>query len=347
MFAVLAAAPRTARGAAFLDPLDTPAMPEMVPDQAPMLAVTRAGGKYVSAGPRGVILISRTGMDGTLAWTQAAVPVQSDLVAVQFPTANDGWACGYDGVVLHSTDGGRNWTKTLDGIAARTVFEAYYQARLATGGAAMTADLNDIQLNFDKGPTLPWLGIWFTDSRRGFVVGPFGDIAETEDGGKSWTPWLDHVDNPNFYNLNGITGIGGDVYIAGEQGLIYRLDQAQNKFVQLTTGYQGSFFGITGTPQALIAFGLRGSIYRSTDQGKTWTPLPALTTAAIMNGKVLPDGEIVLAAVDGKVMVSKDSGASFALVPGAPNLQLADITFYRPGEILAAGLEGIAYVNLK
>ncbi|MCB5944233.1 YCF48-related protein [Acidocella sp. KAb 2-4] len=322
----------------FVDPLSAPALLVQNPTQAQLIGIARNGDSEVAVGLRGVAIYK---LPGTVKWMQGNVPVQSDLTAAFLATPREGWACGHDGVILHTADGGKIWTRQLDGNTARSMFETYYEQQHPAPNSQAAAALAQIQLNFDNGPNLPWLGVWFSDDKTGYVVGSFGDIAMTTDGGKTWTPWLDHIDNPNFYDLNAISGIAGQLYIVGEQGMVYRLDQAKQTFVALPTGYQGSLFGITGTEKVLLAFGMRGTIFRSEDQGKTWAQVTTPITGAIMDGTVLRDGRIVLVTADGGIFFSADGGRSFqaaAAIPGAPlagvvETGAATLTVVGPGGI--------------
>jgi photosystem II stability/assembly factor-like uncharacterized protein len=327
-----------AHASSFIDPLDAPAAISSTPAALPMLAVAQAGSRLVAVGARGAIIVSNT---LARSWVQAPVPVQSDLVAVQFPDSNSGWACGHDGVILHTLDGGYTWTKRLDGVSARAEFEAYYGRRISAGDETLAEYLRQIQLNYDNGPSLPWLGVWFTDAETGYVVGSFGDIAFTSDGGQTWLPWLDHIDNPNFLDLNAIGDIGGQLYIVGEQGMVYELNAARQKFEARPTGYAGSLFGLTGTAETLIVFGLRGTIFRSVDQGKTWTQSSNPSASSIMNGTVLPNGLIILVDVDGGVLLSDDGGKSFRLTGQTQNMPLTDVIDTGPDALVLTGLGGV------
>jgi photosystem II stability/assembly factor-like uncharacterized protein len=330
--------------AAFLDPLDTPAVNSLAPASEPLLAVVSAGVRLVAVGSRGVILTSNASANS---WVQASVPVESDLVAVTFPDAKNGWACGHDGIILHSSDGGITWVKQLDGISARQQFEADYNARIAGGDKALAPVLQQVQLNYDAGPSLPWLGVWFNDSKTGYVVGSFGDIAMTDNGGKTWQPWLDHIDNTSFLDLDAISDVGGHLYIVGEQGTVYQLDRTQHKFVARPTGYPGSLFGIIGTAKTLLVFGLRGTIFRSEDQGKTWTQVNDPSGSTIMNGTVLPDGCFVLVNVDGGILVSSDDGKNFQMEPDAQDTALTDVAGTSSNKLILTGIGGIRYAVQK
>jgi len=273
--------------ASFVDPLDAPAL--MHPNVAgrPVIAVSRAGSRVVAVGMRGLIIVSD---DEGKNWRQVVVPVRSDLLALNFPTAQEGWAVGHDGVVLHTTDAGNTWARQFDGRMAAAPLQASYQTRIARGDATLQPYLDQVALNYKQGPSLPLLSVWFDDSLHGMAVGPFGSAIATDDGGKTWVSMLERIDNPQFLHLNAIRGIGGHVFIAGEKGTVLRLDKATGKFAAIKTGYTGSFVGIAGDEHAIFAYGMRGSIYRSTDSGMSWAAIKsplhgAVTSAAPIEGR--------------------------------------------------------------
>jgi photosystem II stability/assembly factor-like uncharacterized protein len=333
-----------AAGDTFVDPLSAPALEIQHPAQAPLLGIASFGQTTIAVGMRG-LAVFRTAGQGQ--WRQSKVPVESDIVSVVLVSANDAWACGHDGVVLHSMDAGKSWMVQLDGVSAKTEFEAYYNSLIASGNGALSVPLQQVHVNYDNGPTLPWLGIWFSDAQTGYIVGSFGDIAHTEDGGKTWQPWLDHIDNPNFYDLNAVAEVGGQIYIAGEQGIVYRLDAAHEKFVALSTGYGGSLFGLTGTVKTLIAFGMEGMIYHSEDRGQTWERSNNTSTAGIMDGVVLADGRIALVSENGGILISDDDGTNFHSAGSEPGMPLAGITETGDGKMTLVGLGGVSDVSEK
>lgn len=337
----------------FADPIDTPSIQDQSPSQQPLIGITKAETHIVAVGSRGVII---TGSLLGTNWKQANVPVQSDLTDVFFLNDKIGWAVGHDGVILKTVDGGHKWIKLADGITLRGEFEAYYNNKIklsstqpdsntSSQSAGLATDLTEIKENFDPGPILPWLGAWFVNAKTGYVVGPFGDIARTNDGGKSWIPWLDHIDNPNFYDLNAIQSISGNLFIVGEQGGVYLYDPKRDKFINRSTSYTGPLFGLCGNAQTILVFGLRGHIYRSTDLGKSWVESANPSSSTIMSGTELPNGDFVLVTVDGTILLSADGGVSFKLLPIAMNVALSDVV-YSQGKLIMTSLAGIRMVNV-
>lgn len=357
--AARSAAPATAAPPAFRDPLDTPAQPSALAAGSRLIAVAPAGAGAVAVGPRGHILYAQAGGQQ---WTQAQVPVGSDLVAVHFPTAQLGWAVGHDGVVLHSRDGGRHWHKQLDGRQAAQRMLAFYEAEVAARGrtgtaaasaaepaseagseadAALERALSEARHFAEDGPVHPFLDVWFENERQGFIVGAFGLIFRTEDGGESWTPWFHRADNPMSLHLYGVRGggQGQPVYAVGERGLILKLDRDAGRFVAVPGDYEGTYFGVLPGATATLVFGMRGNAYRSTDDGRSWHKVDTGTRAGLPAGAALGAGRVALVSQGGELLLSTDHGASFVRQAGERA---------RPGAlagIAALGEHGIAVVG--
>jgi photosystem II stability/assembly factor-like uncharacterized protein len=333
-------------GPGWHDPLDTPAAASTLAQRGLLTALARAGERLVAVGQRGHVLWSD---DGGHRWQQATVPVSSDLVAVAFPTPTQGWAVGHDGVMLASTDGGRSWTRRLDGKGLGALLVAHYEQALARAAEADRERaqrwLAEARRVAEQGAQNPWLDVWFQDAGTGFVVGAFGLVLHTRDGGQTWTPWLDRVDNPKALHLYAVRGIGADVFMVGEQGLALKLDRAAGRFRALDMPYAGTLFGITGTPEALVVHGLRGSLLRSTDGGRLWQALPATVPAGLGAAATDAQGRIVVVSQAGHVLLSSDRGASFAPMKVERPLPAAAV-LATPAGLVLAGPRGVHILNL-
>lgn len=326
----------------FQDPLDTPARLRKAVDTRPLLAIARAGEFLVAVGSRGMIVRSE---DGGKSWNQATVPVEADLLAVHFPTAVDGWVVGHNGVILHSSDAGRTWVKQFDGRVAAEVFKKYYAAQ---GGEAAAKAVANVERNYKAGPALPWLDVWFENAQRGFVVGSFGMIAATADGGKTWEPWLERIDDDRSLNLNSIRGVAGKIVVAGERGMVFELDRKRQRFKAIPTGYAGSFFGIVGTPEVVLAFGLRGVAYRSGDGGATWQPLTLPSEATVTAGSALGDvGGFVLVNNAGQLLRSDEHARSFTLAKVSAPMRYTGVVPAGNGVAVITGLGGVRTESLS
>ena len=327
----LLAAP-SAWGGAYVDVLHAPAQKSALASQRILNGAALAGNRVVVVGQRGHILYSD---DRGSTWTQASVPVSVDLVAVHFPTAQKGWAVGHSGVVLATSDGGATWVKQLDGRAAAQTMIDYYEKHEADG-----ALLSEAKRFADDGPDKPFLDVWFDDENVGYVVGTFNLVFRTDDGGRHWVPWFDRTDNPKRYHLYAVRRVGDDLYAAGEQGIVLKLDAKAQRFRAVRTPYDGTYFGITGKPGGVLLFGLRGNAYRTTDGGASWQKVDTRIPVGLTGGAVTPEGRIVLVSQAGHVLVSSDSGSTFAPLVADRPVPAAAVVALGAKSIIVAGPRG-------
>ncbi|MGP0173413.1 WD40/YVTN/BNR-like repeat-containing protein [Pseudomonas sp. NCHU5208] len=313
--------------------LERPALQSAKAERSVMLGLARAGQRLVAVGERGIILLSD---DDGAHWRQVAVPVSVNLTAVQFVDAQQGWAVGHLGVVLHSSDGGETWHKQLDGIqAARQIL----QDAQASGDETAIAQA---QAMVDDGPDKPFLDLHFQNDRVGYLVGAYNLILRTEDGGQSWQSWMQHLDNPQGLNLYAIRAWRGDLYIAGERGLLLRSTDGGERFTALPSPYEGSFFGLLAAREGLLAYGLRGNAWWSADGGETWQALDTGVESALAAALELADGHLLLAGQGGELLVAQPGSRSarslsLRLAPG-----LASVVQAANGSLASAGLSGVA-----
>ncbi|WP_280155419.1 YCF48-related protein [Piscinibacter sp. XHJ-5] len=336
-----------ARGAegAFVDPLDAPARLSPRAAGAPVHALARVDDDHVvGVGPRGHILRSS---DRGKTWVQQPSPVSTDLLAVHFPSARQGWAVGHDGVVLHSVDGGVSWKRVLDGRTLGAAMVAWYERKVAQGESGLSKALEEARKLAADGPDRPLMTVHFRSEREGWIAGQFNLILYTADGGATWEPWLDRTENPEGYSLHAIGAAGDDVLIVGELGLVLRLDAPSRRFQRVKTAYPGTWFGMAAAKHAVVAGGLRGSAWRSLDAGATWKPLATGVPAAINGGLFLPDGRLVLLGAQGQLLLSGDQGDSFVpLRTDAPLPGAFAAAAVEPGWLLVAGPRGVRRVAL-
>ncbi len=335
-----------AAGGGFVDPLDAPATQSPLAARSLLQGVTKAGSRLVAVGQRGHIVHST---DGGASWKQASVPVSSDLTAVFFVDDKLGWAVGHDGVILHTADGGENWSLQLSGRTANDLLIAAMERRVATDPASDEAKklLVEAKRYKDQGPDKPFLDVWFADAQNGYVVGAYNLIFRTRDGGKTWESWFDRTENPKFFNLYAIRLAAGELFIAGEGGLVLKLDAAAQRFRALTVPYNGSFFGVADATSAVVVFGLRGNAYRSDDRGTTWTKVDVGLPASIVGATRTAEGTVLLADVGGRIAGSTDGGRTFGRIALTQSMPLSGIADAGGGKVALVGPRGVAVSALS
>ncbi|RJG23486.1 WD40/YVTN/BNR-like repeat-containing protein [Massilia cavernae] len=331
-------------GSGFKDPLERPsAMIGSLAQNARLTAIARGGKRLIAAGPRGMVLLSDD--EGTT-WKQVQVPLSSDLVALHFRSAERGWAVGHDGVILHTADGGLTWSRQLDGIKAAALIGRHYAGRNLGAGPADVKLREDVQRFVDDGADKPFLDILFTSDTEGFAVGAFNLAMHTTDGGKSWEPLIDRTENPSGFHLYALAQAGGELYAAGEQGLLLRWNRAAGKFDSVKSPYRGSYFGLLGKGDTLFAFGLQGKAFRSSDAGQNWTQLRGTGSASLTGATVLPDGRILFISQGGKLLLSADDGETFSEVSAPRPMPYFGVAPASGRTVAVVGSNGAATIAL-
>ena len=115
---------------------------------------------------------------------------------VRFANVNEGIAVGLEGKVVQTTDGGKTWKFIAEDISAFSTDPLYALSLRNNGGWIAGAAGRVLQLQNGEWkpaplglPVVPWLrAIDFVDEQNGWIVGGYGMIIHTTDGGKTWRP---------------------------------------------------------------------------------------------------------------------------------------------------------------
>ena len=299
----------------WLDPVGAPAEAMPLATHSLLLDLARAGERYVAVGARGDVLLSSDGRD----WKQAKVPTRTTFTAVSAVDTQI-WAVGHDGVIAHSTDGGEHWTLQRQD--------------------PWTPPADSSEALHDSRQGVPLLDVLFTDAKHGYAVGAYSLALRTDDGGEHWTPMtiaaapkdettakpaendasaehqqtfnkdelkLGQEGTPHF-NAIARTGSGG-LLIVGERGSAFRSRDDGATWQRQQLPYDGSMFGVIGyAGEHVLAFGLRGHVFESTDLGEHWNLLDTGTQLSLMGGAALPDGGAAIVGANGVVLMRNKAG---------------------------------------
>ncbi|MDH3417673.1 MAG: YCF48-related protein [Gammaproteobacteria bacterium] len=325
-------------------------------------AATR-GERILVVGEQGHILYSD---DRGSSWSHADVPVSLAITAVTFAGADEAWATAHDGVLLHSADNGASWQVKLTGVdVARLSVQAaeervaLLEAKLQQATPETREDLewalddatfavDDATEAVDGGVTTPLLNVWFANENDGYALGAYGVFLRTSDGGSTWRPDSNRLDNPDKYHLYSMTrSSAGTLLVAGEAGTLLRSLDAGQTWERLESPYQGSFFGaIAAADGSLLVFGLKGNVFRSTDEGATWSAIDTGDQRTLLGGMTRPDGTIILVGSAGAVLISDDNGGSFRTIPTTGNRVYSGVSGTADGRLLLVGFGGVSSIDI-
>ncbi|MBF8260180.1 MAG: hypothetical protein HW377_2554 [Actinobacteria bacterium] len=276
--------------------------------KAMILSSARAGNRIVAVGNHGIVLLSDTG--GADFRQATSVPVRSTLTAVFFIDEKTGWAVGHWGIVLRTDDGGENWK-------------------------VQRADTPVDQ---------PLFSVHFRDKDHGWAVGLWSLLIATADGGKTWTPVkLPPPPGGKKADRNLLKIFAnrmGTLFVAAEQGMILKSYDGEN-WTYLTTGYKGTFWtGIVLNNGTLLVGGLRGTIYRSTDDGRSWREAKSEFKSSITDFAEA-GGKVYAAGLDGVFLESDDHGATFKGSQREDRLPFTAISVNSAGKLVKFSKQGV------
>jgi len=268
-----------------------------------MLDAVALDDRLVAVGERGHILIST---DNGATWRQIEVPTRAMLTAVAFVDNEVGVAVGHDSVILRTTDGGETW----DLVFSAPEDEA------------------------------PFFEVWFSDEVNGVAIGAYGSHFRTTDGGLTWD--FEPIGDTDWH-LHEVARAGnGKLYLAAEAGFVYRSDDGGGTWIELTSPYEGSYFGVLPLEgDSVLLYGLRGHLFRSDDAGESWLEIPTGTVALLTNGIRLSDGTIIIVGLGGAVLASSDDGQSFTFHQQAGRRGISAIVETADGSLLLVGEFGV------
>jgi len=345
------------------DVLNTPSVKSDIAINSLLLDVGYAGDRLVAVGVRGHILYSD---DNGQSWEQANVPVSVLLTSVNFADRKNGWAVGHSGVILKTSDGGSNWVKQFDGDQANKMIITQSEKvledmklELADAPEEELEDLEyeveeaafaveDARLDATVGASKPLLDVLFSSDKDGFVVGAYGFMFKTTDGGLSWDNYGDRMDNPDRFHLNAINKIkGGALLAVGEAGVIYRSTDDGESWDVLDSPYSGSLFGVSGTNEenVVLVFGLRGNVYRSEDAGDTWSAIDSETQSTLMSAATSTGDGISIVGTSGSVLLSEDGGKTFTETIRKDRLSNASAIYIHSSKVVMVGESGVVLTN--
>lgn len=299
---------------AMVDRIDTPSPFSYRASDGLLLDIAKAGKRLVAVGDQGRILVSD---DQGKQWRQVTSPVSVLLTAVYFIDAQNGWAVGHDGIVVHTKDAGETWVKQLDGHQLNQLQLKTYQALVELGGDSQAQDLemdelelylDDAAVAMEEGPTQPLLDILFINNQQGFLLGSYGLLLKTVDGGNTWSVLSHRLPNPDRFHLNALLiDQYQSLIVAGEAGTLFRSDNFGESWVALDSPYEGSFFGISNYVEQgqtqLLALGLRGHLFVSDNNGDSWQQIKLKSSSSLTSAAVY-DNQLMIVGLGGLVLHS-------------------------------------------
>lgn len=224
-----------------------------------------------------------------LTWTMVYPgQVNTELFSVSFIDDLNGFVSGARGMVLRTTDGGITWNELtniyINIVRLDDIHFVNRQVGIVVGdddGKIFRTSNGGVSWNLIESGITPVLrAVDFFDENTGVAVGRYGIIRRTTDAGESWTnPQVNQATEQLF----GLHVVDQTFACAvGENTIVTTTDGGLSWFKQTYT-YPEWVMGVHFvTRQKGFAVGTNGKIFRTTNEGTTWTEVATITPQNIL-----------------------------------------------------------------
>ncbi len=222
-------------------------------------------------------------------------------------------AVGEFGHIVYSDDEGNSWSQansvptqvTLTSVSFPTSEVGYAVGHDAVIIKTVDGGENWVLIYEDFDAETPLMSVLFDTPTHGLAMGAFGYLLETTDAGVTWAQRPVIEGGEDDFHLNdSFLDTDGTIWIAAEFGIVYRSDDQGATFTRLQTPYEGSFWG----------------------------------------GRALSDGAVLIYGMRGNVFRSEDDGAVWTKVETGSTKSFGGSAELADGTVVLAGLNGaVAY----
>jgi photosystem II stability/assembly factor-like uncharacterized protein len=181
-------------------------------------------------------------------------------------------------------------------------------------------------------------GVKFVDADHGWVVGAFGAVFRTVDGGKSWQPQVSHT-TEMLFDVDFADAKNG--WIVGRSGtILHTTDGGENWTKQ--SGTDKHLFAVDFVDgQYGVTVGDWGVILSTSDGGQTWASR-SLENDVILNDVAMIDrSHGFLVGELGTIMKTEDGGATWQTVESGIQKSLFGVAFSDARNGWAVGIDAI------
>jgi photosystem II stability/assembly factor-like uncharacterized protein len=261
--------------------------------------------------------------DGGGTWERQTADTARPFLAVSCVGPGRAWIAGKEGIVYHTTDGGSTW-KNVDTGSTRHVFALQFvdeqrghaagdfgaMVHTEDGGATWTqqrvpAEFTLPEEAIDMGVEPGDVNLYamsYGDRDHAWIVGEFGTIMATQDGGLTWTqqrsPFESTLFGVYFKDAQHGWAVGIDSVI------ITTTDGGANWTVQTPPIRGRSLYDVIVRGERGWIVGDSGTLLSTDDGGATWalTPVPIeLAANWLRSVALLPSGHGLAVGADGLV----------------------------------------------
>jgi len=171
------------------------------------------------------------------------------------------------------------------------------------------------QLTFDE--DLIFTYVKFFDEQHGVIVGEFGSVYTTEDGGENWLAKEEPIPN-DFFPLAAVFLNSQYGWVGGSSGVIFHTTDGGSTWVKEETGTVAPIYGLSASELGVYAVGDFGTFLARHDDGSgvaNWSRSTAVSTRFYLRA-ITPLGtnKLILGGGAGTLQALIDDGSGQLVV---------------------------------
>lgn len=240
-------------------------------------------GKKVAVGKSGLILVSS---DNGKTWEKRATDTAKALSAISFGDGNHGFVAGSGGTILATNDGAASWRVQASGIKDQLLgvhalnstnahVVGAFGTLLSTSDGGQNWIRHEIKWDQLIGKIINEFGyiepnlnsVHFSSQMKGWIVGEFGLVLHTEDGGNTWTAQRYGSDLPQLYSVKFADDQRG--WAVGQAGSLIHTNDGGKRWTAVEINPKRDLYSLSVDGQHCIIVG-DGIAFGSDDAGSSW-----------------------------------------------------------------------------
>ena len=250
-----------------------------------------------------------------LGWFGLRQEGETILYSIDLFDADNITAVGSEGTILHSTDGGTQWSTPASGVTDNLRRVRWHSPTLGiilgNGGEILkSVDGGSSWQRLASENTDALFDIHFFTEQSWLLVGLGGRSLTTTDGGQSWTSRSTGINNFNEVDFRGDFGV-----IVGNKGTIrVTVDGGKNWTDRSVVSNLELTSVSIGDDSTAVAVGSNGTILRTQNKGRNWAPITAsvpISFYRLSRVRHLTRERVVLSGYAGLVLWSTDTGLNW------------------------------------
>lgn len=218
-------------------------------------------------------------LDGGRNWRPVARSTEI-LTSVHFISPRIGWVAGHSGRIERTDDGGMTWKAQRiehEGEVLNSIFFVDERRGWVVGGNGLvfrTMNGGEVWNRIAIARAEDLWSVGFSSTGRGWITGEDGLILSSTDGGNTWMAEASKTSRA----LLGVTVAPSMTVIAvGEAGTIFRAADGSN-WSPMESPTTETINSVAASGEIICAVGSKGIILESTDDGKTWSSVAAVSS---------------------------------------------------------------------